>query len=101
MNLTYFIVIIVVVIVDVVVVANVVHVSTVTRMLRDGVVVVVVDDAELAHHVAANGGLQGPVVSVGALRRSVETFDVDDLRVETLQDDAEVLDAKVVRLFHR
>ena len=96
----YFFVIVIVVIIDVVVVADVVHVATVARMFADGIVIVIVDHAQLPHHVTADGGLQGPVVRVRAFAGPIQPFNVDDFRVETFQDDSDILDRQVLRLLH-
>lgn len=67
-------------------------------MLGYGVVVSVVDDAELAQHIAADGRFDGPVVAVVALAFAVEPFHVENLGTEALEDDANVLNAQVLFL---
>lgn len=70
----------------------------VARMLGNGVIVAVVDDAQLAEHVAPDRGLDRPVVAVVALALPIEALHVEDLGAEPLEDDADVLDAQMLLL---
>jgi len=68
-------------------------------MLGYAVIVAVVYDAQVLKNVASDRGLDRPVVTVGGLVVAVQPFDVDDLRVEPFQYDADVLDGEVFVLF--
>lgn len=64
----------------------------VARVLGYAVVVAVVNDAHLLEHVAPDGRLDGPVVAVGRLVVTVQTFNVHDFRIKPFQYDTDVLD---------
>ena len=67
----------------------------VAGVLADAVVVAVVDDAELPHHLAADGRLYCPVVHVTLFLLTVELLHIEDLGAETVEDDANVFDGEM------
>ena len=74
------------------------RVGNVIRVLTDGVVIRVVDDAELSHHLAPDGGFDCPVVHLVVLLLALKLLNVEDLAAEPLQDDTDVLDGEMVLL---
>jgi hypothetical protein len=77
------------------------RVGEVGGVLADGVVVGVVDDPQLAHHLAPYRGLNCPVVDVAVLPLPLQPLDVQDLGAEPVEDDADVLDGEVALLVDR
>ena len=70
----------------------------VAGVFTDGVVVGVVDDAQLSHNVPPDGGLYCPVVDVAVLLVPGELLHINDLGAEPVQDDPDVLDAEMMLL---
>ena len=70
-------------------------------MLADGVVVGVVDDPQLPHHLAPYRGLNRPVVDVTVLALPLQPLHVQDFRAEPVEDDADVLYGQVALLVDR
>ena len=74
------------------------QVGPVGGVLADGVVVGVVDDAQLPHDFTPDGGLDRPVVDVAVLLLAVQLLHVEDLTAQPVEDDADVLDGEVMLL---
>lgn len=74
-------------------------VLSVARMLGYAVVATVVYDSQLLEHVTSDRGLDGPIVAVGGFVLAVQSFDVDDFRVEPFQYHTDVLDGQMFILF--
>lgn len=70
-------------------------------MLRDRVVIPVIDYPELPQDIASDDRLDRPVVALLALALAIQPLNVEDLGAESLQYNADVLDAKVVLLIDR
>ena len=62
-------------------------------MLRDGVIVAVVNHAELPQHVTPDNRLDRPVVTLLALALAIQPLHVQYLRAKPFEDYTDVLDA--------
>ena len=70
-----------------------------TWMLANGVVIAVVNHPKFSHGLSPNGGLNGPIMRVAGLHLPLQHSHVNDLGTQAVQDDANVLDGQVGRLF--
>lgn len=70
-------------------------------MLGDRVVIPVVNYPELPQDIAPDDRLDRPIVALLALALAIQPLDVEDLGTESLQNDADVLDAKMMLLIDR
>lgn len=68
-------------------------------MLANGIVIAVVNHPKFSHGLSPNGGLNGPIMRVRGLHLPLKASHVNNLRTQPVQDDANVLDGQMGRLF--